>query len=148
MGFSATAMEDTTMEHTKHKNTAIRNVFAKLSLSNLATSKSPFDVGLHDEVIEQGCEQVAKQDGKHHAFRKRGINHANQHTHESNEDAVEPSAIVGHRRRYRVRRHEHRTEGETAQHQVPVERHGKHRIGQQGSRVFRPKLLMKSLKKE
>ena len=52
MGFSATAMDETTMEHTKHKNTAIRNVFAKLSFSNLATGKSPLDVGLHDEVIE------------------------------------------------------------------------------------------------
>ena len=60
MGFSATDIEDTTMEHTRHKSTAMRKVFAKLSLFKLAAGKSPLDVGLHDEVIEQRRKQIAE----------------------------------------------------------------------------------------
>ena len=61
MGLSETDSDDTTIEQTKHKKTAIIKVFAKLSFSTLATGESPLDVGLHHKVIEQWGEQVAEQ---------------------------------------------------------------------------------------
>ena len=84
---------------------------------------------MNDEVVDQRCKNVAEQNRQHDAFRECWVDDSNQDRHESDQGAIDPFALFGHRGTDRVGRHEHEPESQSSDHQVPVEGDAKHRIG-------------------
>src|SRR5690606_10240761 len=97
VGFSRTAALATMMEQTKQSARATTTVPKTLSLRKLDTSQPPLDIRLHDQMVNVRSEQVGKQDCEHHALRVCGVNHPNQHDHQTNQDTENPFAGVRHR---------------------------------------------------
>ena len=89
-----------------------------------------------DEVVDQRREHVHEQDGQHHALGIGGVDHADEHhEHADAERRSRACPSIVKAERHRVRRHEHHPEGPAAEHDVPPEGHGEHRVrvGSEGS---------------
>src|SRR5690606_31262578 len=127
-GRSMTAAVETTTEKKILSTSATIRVLETVSLA-LATSKPPFDVGLNHIMIHQRCEQVGEQNRQHDAFRECRVNHADQHSHDSDQYTEGPATGVCHSGRHWVRGHKHHTESKTTHDQMPVWRYRKHVVG-------------------
>ena len=47
----------------------------------------------YHRVVDERGEDIGKQDGEHHAFRKGGVGNPDQRHHETDEQAVNPAAF-------------------------------------------------------
>src|SRR5690606_16852540 len=95
----------------------------------------PLDVRLDYKMINQRCAEVGEQDRQHHALGERRVDHADEHHHDTDQDAEYPLAGIGHGGGNRVGGHEDHAEGEPTGHHVPVPGHGEHRVGIRAYRV-------------
>ena len=83
---------------------------------------SHFDVTRNDAVVDERGEAVHEQDAEHHAFGISGIDDAQHHSEDADEQTINPLARVGLCRRDGVGGHEDRTEHKAAHQVVVVER--------------------------
>src|SRR5690554_5413925 len=87
LGLRITAAADTTTEQMTHSSMVTSRVLPIVSLLADITLHPPLNVRLDNEVVNQRCKQVGKQNGQHHPFRERRVGHTDQHHHHTDQRA-------------------------------------------------------------
>ena len=82
-----------------------------------------------NQLVDQRRKDITEQDGEHHPLRESRVDDADQNAHRTDQEAVDPLALLSHGPGHRVGGHEDQAERQTAEHQVPVRAEPEHRVG-------------------